>query len=86
MRQKPFVDRDLPGPAGGAYSAPTGPLPGLRGWRPQRGEGNGEKENWRGVGREKAGEKGQGGEKGTKEKERGGKGKGEGKGQGFCLR
>jgi len=38
MCQKPFVDRALPGPAGGAFSAPTGRLAGLREWGPRRGE------------------------------------------------
>jgi len=96
MCQKPFVDRALPGPDGGAYSAPTGPLAGLMGWGPRRGEEGGEwgkgKIGGR-MGREgrRQGRKGRGrtkGEwgKGTKEKERGGKGEGNGVGEhGFCL-
>jgi len=98
MCQKPFVDRALPGPAGEAYSAPTGPLAGLRGWGPRRGEegrgmGKRKKENWRGngKGREKAREKEQGRDrwgmaKSGRKKRRGEvKGREKGIGHGFCL-
>ena len=82
MLQKPFVDRDVLGPAGELTALPQA-LAGLRGCGHRKGEkGSGEERGMGnrkkgiieggGKGREKAGEKGQGrgnGEKGTKEKE-----------------
>jgi len=53
MHNKPFGGRAPLGPAGGAYSAPRGPLAELRGGVPWEGgiEGNGERgrkeEEWR---------------------------------------
>ena len=92
MRQKPFVDRVLPGPAGGVYSAIHRPSSWIKGVGPlgrREGEGNekGKLEgNVKGEGEGRGERAGRGnGEKGTKEKERVGKWKGEEKGQGFCL-
>jgi len=44
MHPKSFVGRDLPGPAGGAYSAPPDPLAGFKG--PTSKEGVGGAERW----------------------------------------
>jgi len=41
MHQNAFGGRALPRPAGGAYSAPPGPLAGLKGERKGRGVGKG---------------------------------------------
>ena len=45
MHQNAFGGRALPGPAGGAYSVPPGPLPGLKGEEREgeceRGKGRG---------------------------------------------
>ena len=39
MHPKSFIGRALPGPAGGAYSAPPDPLAGLKGPTSKEGEG-----------------------------------------------
>jgi len=58
MHPKSFVGRALPGPAGGAYSAPPDPLAGFKGPTSKEGEGR------RGIGKRGVGRggKGQGGE------------------------
>jgi len=60
MHQKPFGGRALPGPTGGAYSAPQ--TPGLKGLGPGRGE---ERRSLRGM---EKGEEGKGGRKGGERK------------------
>ena len=52
MHQNAFGGRDLPGPAGGAYSAPPDPLAGFKGPTSKGKEGEGR------VGEGKGGEKG----------------------------
>ena len=53
MHQNPFRSLALPGPAGGAYSAPPDPLAGFgegegKDRREEEGEGRGEEREWEG--------------------------------------
>ena len=57
MHPKSFVGWAVPGPTGGAYSAPPDPLAGFKGPTSKEGEGKG------GEGTEKWGGKGKGGER-----------------------